>query len=118
MLRQSERADIHLDVVRSSSTRAGLRRSRTPEEVVEARHRAAGPHPKLGYDNFDRRDLTDEQRTAYRDEAVRLYRRLHARSRHRVGRPGRGTTTIKALSRTAHRATRPLYTLVNPAGTP
>ncbi len=38
----------------------------TPEEV-EARHRAAGRDPKLGYDGFDR-DLTDEQRAAYRAE--------------------------------------------------
>ena len=38
----------------------------TPDET-EARHRAAGRDPKLGYDNFDR-DLTDEQKAAYRAE--------------------------------------------------
>jgi len=36
----------------------------TPEEV-EARHRAKGEDPKLGYDGFDR-DLTEEQIAAYR----------------------------------------------------
>jgi glutamyl-tRNA synthetase len=38
----------------------------TPEEI-EARHRAAGRDPKLGYDNADR-DLTEEQKAAYRAE--------------------------------------------------
>ena len=46
----------------------------TPEEV-EARHLAAGRNPKLGYDNFDR-DLTDEQRAAYRTEGRRPVLRL------------------------------------------
>src|SRR5699024_7677756 len=32
-----------------------------------ARHRAAGRDPKLGYDGFDR-DLTDEQKQAFREE--------------------------------------------------
>ena len=36
----------------------------TPEEV-EARHRAAGRDPKLGYDGYDR-DLTEAQRDALR----------------------------------------------------
>ncbi len=38
----------------------------TPEEV-EARHRAAGRDPKLGYDNADR-EFTEQQRAAFRAE--------------------------------------------------
>jgi glutamyl-tRNA synthetase len=36
-------------------------------DEIEARHRAAGRDPKLGYDNADR-DLTEEQRAAFRAE--------------------------------------------------
>ena len=36
-------------------------------EEIEARHRAAGRDPKLGYDNADR-DLTEDQRAAFRAE--------------------------------------------------
>ena len=58
--------DIYRDVLAKLVAAAGTstRRTRLPEEV-EARHLAAGRNPKLGYDNFDR-DLTDEQRAAYR----------------------------------------------------
>ncbi|MGV2516763.1 UNVERIFIED_CONTAM: glutamate--tRNA ligase, partial [Bacillus subtilis] len=38
----------------------------TPQEIEE-RHRAAGRDPKLGYDGFDR-DLTEEQKAAFRAE--------------------------------------------------
>ena len=46
----------------------------TPEEI-EARHRAAGRDPKLGYDNADR-DLTEEQKAAFRAEGRRPVFRL------------------------------------------
>jgi len=63
--RQSERGEIYRDVLqRLLDTGEAYEAFSTPEEV-EARHVAAGRNPKLGYDNFDR-DLTDEQRAAFR----------------------------------------------------
>ena len=44
-------------------------------EEVEARHRAAGRDPKLGYDNHDR-DLTAEQKAAFRAEGRQPVLRL------------------------------------------
>ena len=44
-------------------------------EEIEARHRAAGRDPKLGYDNADR-DLTEEQNAAFRAEGRRPVLRL------------------------------------------
>lgn len=63
--RQSERMDTYRDVV-SRLVEAGLvyESFSTPEEV-EARRLAAGQDPKRGYDNGDR-DLTDEQKAAFR----------------------------------------------------
>ncbi|HKC28661.1 MAG TPA: glutamate--tRNA ligase, partial [Jatrophihabitans sp.] len=52
-----------------------LYESYSTNEEIEARHRAAGRDPKLGYDNFDR-DLTEEQRAAYRAEGRRPVLRL------------------------------------------
>src|SRR5689334_3969613 len=59
--RQSQRLDVYADVGRRLLA-AGLAYESfsTPEEV-EARRRAAGQDPKLGYDNADR-ELTDDQR--------------------------------------------------------
>jgi glutamyl-tRNA synthetase len=65
--RQSERMDIYADVA-ARLLEAGLAYESfsTPDEVEE-RRRAAGQDPKLGYDNKDR-DLTDEQKAAFRAE--------------------------------------------------
>lgn len=116
--RQSERRDLHADVVaRLLAAGEAYEAFSTPEEV-EARHRAAGRDPKLGYDNFDR-DLTAEQRAAYVSEGRKPVVRLRM--------PDtdiswddlvRGTTTIKAGTVPDFAVTRasgdPLYTLVNP----
>ncbi|ANY24194.1 glutamate--tRNA ligase [Gordonia terrae] len=116
--RQSERRDLHAEVVaRLLAAGEAYEAFSTPEEV-EARHRAAGRDPKLGYDNFDR-DLTAEQRAAYVDEGRKPVVRLRM--------PDtdiswddlvRGTTTIKAGTVPDFALTRasgdPLYTLVNP----
>lgn len=116
--RQSERRDLHTDVVaRLLAAGEAYEAFSTPEEV-EARHRAAGRDPKLGYDNFDR-DLTAEQRAAYVAEGRKPVVRLRM--------PDtdiswddlvRGTTTIKAGTVPDFALTRasgdPLYTLVNP----
>lgn len=65
--RQSERTEIYTDVAgRLLAAGEAYESYSTPEEI-EARHRAAGRDPKLGYDNADR-DLTAEQAARYRAE--------------------------------------------------
>ena len=44
-------------------------------EEIEARHRAKGEPPRLGYDGYDRH-LTDEQRDAFRAEGRRPVLRM------------------------------------------
>jgi len=65
--RQSERHDIYPDVVRRLVEGGYAYQSFSTPEEVEERHVVAGRHKALGYDGFDR-DLTDDQKTAYRAE--------------------------------------------------
>ncbi|WP_158887487.1 glutamate--tRNA ligase [Amycolatopsis anabasis] len=65
--RQSERREIYADVAARLLQAGELYEAFSTAEEVEARRKAAGQDPKLGYDNFDR-DLTDEQRAAFRAE--------------------------------------------------
>jgi glutamyl-tRNA synthetase len=65
--RQSERADIYREVAAKLLAAGHAYESFSTPEEVEARRRAAGQDPKLGYDNADRH-LTDEQKQAFRDE--------------------------------------------------
>ncbi|MGI9062968.1 MAG: glutamate--tRNA ligase [Pseudonocardiaceae bacterium] len=65
--RQSERADIYADVVRRLFEAGEAYESFSTPEEVEARHRAAGRDPKLGYDGADR-DLTAERIAELRAE--------------------------------------------------
>ncbi len=65
--RQSERRDIYAEVVDKLRAAGHVYESYSTPEEVEARHRAAGREPKLGYDGFDR-ELSDAQRAAYRAE--------------------------------------------------
>ncbi|MDY6807424.1 MAG: glutamate--tRNA ligase [Actinomycetota bacterium] len=116
--RQSERRELHLDVVaRLLESGEAYEAFSTPEEV-EARHRAAGRDPKLGYDNFDR-DLTDQQRADFRADGRKPVVRLRMPD-HDITWDDlvRGTTTIKAGTVPDFALTRasgdPLYTLVNP----
>ncbi len=116
--RQSERRGLHLDVVaRLLEAGEAYEAFSTPEEV-EARHRAAGRDPKLGYDNFDR-ELTDQQRADFRAEGRKAVVRLRMPDRDITWDDlVRGTTTIKAGTVPDFALTRasgdPLYTLVNP----
>ena len=64
--RQSERGAIYADALRRLVGGGEVYESFSSGEEIEARHRAAGRDPKLGYDNADR-DLTEEQRQAFRD---------------------------------------------------
>lgn len=63
--RQSERRDIYADVAQRLLEAGYAYESYSTPEEVEARHRAAGRDPRLGYDNFDR-TLTDEQKATFR----------------------------------------------------
>ncbi|MRH91039.1 glutamate--tRNA ligase [Nocardia sp. SYP-A9097] len=116
--RQSQRRDIHLDVVaRLLAAGEAYESFSTPEEV-EARHKAAGRDPKLGYDNFDR-DLTDEQIAAYKAEGRPAVIRLRMPDRDLTWVDlVRGETTFRAGVVPDFALTRgngdPLYTLVNP----
>ncbi|MGB6247103.1 glutamate--tRNA ligase [Gordonia sp. (in: high G+C Gram-positive bacteria)] len=116
--RQSERKQIHLDVVAKLVAAGEAYEAYSTNEEVEARHKAAGRDPKLGYDNFDR-DLTDEQRAEYRAQGRAPVVRLRMPAEDLVWDDlVRGTTTIKAGTVPDFALTRgngdPLYTLVNP----
>ena len=116
--RQSERRDLHLDVVRKLVEAGEAYEAFSTPEEVEERHKAAGRDPKLGYDGYDR-DLTDEQKQAYRDEGrspvIRLRMPDHALAWDDLV---RGHMEFKAGSVPDFALTRsngiPLYTLVNP----
>ncbi|QKT12373.1 glutamate--tRNA ligase [Rhodococcus sp. W8901] len=116
--RQSQRRDLHLDVVRKLLDAGEAYESFSTPEEVEARHKAAGRDPKLGYDNFDR-DLTPEQRQAYLDEGRKPVVRLRMPDHDLAWNDlVRGETTFKAGTVPDFALTRgngiPLYTLVNP----
>ena len=116
--RQSERMDLYRDVLaRLLAVGEAYEAYSTPEEV-EARHVAAGRNPKLGYDNYDR-DLTSEQRAAYRAEGRRPVVRLRMSDSELNWRDlVRGEMSYAAGSIPDFALTRgngePLYTLVNP----
>lgn len=65
--RQSQRGDIYQDVTAKLRAAGHVYESYSTPEEVEARHKAAGRDPKLGYDNFDR-ELSEEQITAFKAE--------------------------------------------------
>jgi glutamyl-tRNA synthetase len=116
--RQSERRAIYTDVVERLRAAGHLYESFTSNEETEARHRAAGRDPKLGYDNFDR-TLTAEQRAAYRAEGRRPVLRLRMPDED-LGWTDvvRGDVTFARGSVSDFVVVRangdPLYTLVNP----
>lgn len=116
--RQSQRLDLYKDVV-AKLIEAGYAYEAysTPEEV-EARHRAAGRDPKLGYDNFDR-DLSAEQIAAFKAEGRQPVLRVRMPDEDvTFADMVRGDITFKAGSIPDYVIVRadgsPLYTLVNP----
>jgi glutamyl-tRNA synthetase len=116
--RQSQRRELHLDVVQRLLAAGEAYESFSTPEEVEARHRAAGRDPKLGYDNFDR-DLTPEQIAAYKAEGRPAVVRLRMPEHDLVWNDlVRGEITAKAGTVPDFALTRgtgdPLYTLVNP----
>jgi glutamyl-tRNA synthetase len=65
--RQSQRHDVYREVAAELVEAGHAYESFSTNEEVDARRRAAGQDPKLGYDNADR-FLTDAQKAAFRDE--------------------------------------------------
>lgn len=116
--RQSQRGALYADVVARLVAGGHVYESFSTPEEIEARHRAAGRDPKLGYDGFDR-DLTDEQKAAYRAEGREPVLRLRMPDEDvSFTDLVRGEVTFKAGSVPDYVVVRangqPLYTLVNP----
>jgi glutamyl-tRNA synthetase len=65
--RQSERRALYADVVAKLVAGGHVYESFSSAQEIEARHRAAGRDPKLGYDNLDR-ELSEAQKSAFRAE--------------------------------------------------
>jgi glutamyl-tRNA synthetase len=116
--RQSERRAIYADVVAKLVAAGHVYESFSTPEEVEARHRAAQRNPKLGYDGYDR-DLTDEQKAAFRAEGREAVLRLRMPDEDLSWTDlVRGEVTFAAGSVPDFAVVRangdPLYTLVNP----
>ncbi len=116
--RQSERMDIYKDVARKLLEGGYAYESFSTPEEVEERHRAAGRNPKLGYDGFDR-DLTEEQKAAFRAEGREPVIRIRMPDEDvSFNDLIRGEVTFKPGSVPDYVIVRangdPLYTLVNP----
>lgn len=65
--RQSERTHIYLDVIEKLKASGHIYESYLTGEEIDERNKAAGRAVQLGYDNSER-DLSEEQRAAYRAE--------------------------------------------------
>ncbi|WP_336857311.1 glutamate--tRNA ligase [Sinomonas albida] len=116
--RQSRRLDLYKDVAAKLKNAGFLYESYSTPAEIEARHRAAGRDPKLGYDNSDR-DLTAEQVAAFRAEGREPVLRFRMPEEDVVFNDLiRGEITFKAGSVPDFVVVRadgsPLYTLVNP----
>jgi glutamyl-tRNA synthetase len=73
--RQSERHEIYADVAAKLLAAGHAYESFSTNEEVDARRRAAGQDPKLGYDNHDRH-LSEERKAAFRAEGRQPVLRL------------------------------------------
>jgi len=116
--RQSQRGDIYQDVIKRLHEGGFIYESFSTPEEIEARHRAAGRDPKLGYDGFDRH-LTEEQLAQYRAEGRQAVLRLRMPDEDITFNDlVRGEITFKAGSVPDFAVVRAngaaLYTLVNP----
>jgi glutamyl-tRNA synthetase len=116
--RQSERRDSYRNALGLLVQAGEVYESYSTAEEIEARHRAAGRDPKLGYDNADR-DLTEEQKAAFRAEGRSPVFRLRMPDRDiSFDDYVRGTVTFKAGTVSDFVLARgdgtPLYPLTNP----
>ncbi|MGH3449454.1 MAG: glutamate--tRNA ligase [Haloechinothrix sp.] len=116
--RQSLRREIYADIANRLLGAGELYEAFSTNDEVEARRKAAGQDPKLGYDNVDR-DLTEQQKVAFRAEGrapvLRLRMPEHDLSWNDLV---RGEITFKAHTIPDPVLVRangdPLYTLTNP----
>jgi len=116
--RQSQRSDLYQDVIAKLRAGGHIYESYSTPDEIEARHRAAGRDPKLGYDGFDR-DLSAEQVAAFKAEGREAVLRLRMPDEDITFTDlVRGEITFKAGSVPDFAVVRangaPLYTLVNP----
>jgi glutamyl-tRNA synthetase len=116
--RQSQRSDIYQDVIGRLREGGFVYESYSTPDEIEARHRAAGRDPKLGYDGFDRH-LTEEQLAQFKAEGREAVLRLRMPDEDITFNDlVRGEITFRAGSVPDFAVVRangaPLYTLVNP----
>ena len=116
--RQSQRMDLYRQVAAELLEAGYLYESFSTPAEVEARHVVRGEDPKLGYDGYDR-DLTDEQKAAFRAEGREPVLRMRMPDEDVTFTDlVRGEITFKAGSVPDYVVVRaggdPLYTLVNP----
>jgi len=116
--RQSERKHIYEEVVAKLKASGHLYESYLTGEEIDERNKAAGRAVQLGYDNSER-DLTEEQRAAYRAEGRSPALRLRVPDQDITFNDlVRGEITFPAGSFPDFVVVRPngqpLYTLVNP----
>jgi glutamyl-tRNA synthetase len=116
--RQSERRDSYRNALGLLVQAGEVYESYSTPEETEARHRAAGRDPKLGYDNADR-DLTEDQKAAFRAEGRSPVFRLRMPDRDiSFDDLVRGPVTFKAGTVSDFVLARgdgtPLYPLTNP----
>ena len=116
--RQSQRSDIYLAVIEKLKASGHIYESFLNAEEIDARNKAAGRAVQLGYDNSER-DLTEEQRAAYRAEGRQPALRLRVPDQDiSFTDLVRGEITFPAGSFPDFVVVRPngqpLYTLVNP----
>ena len=112
------RGDIYRKVIQQLLDAGEAYEAFSTNEEVEARHLAKGEDPKLGYDNYDR-DLTEEQKAAYRAEGRKSVIRLRMPDKDLGWNDMvRGYTEFKSQFVPDYVIARsdgsPLYTLVNP----
>ena len=116
--RQSQRGEIYRRVLSQLVAGGHVYEDFSTAAEVEARHRARGEDPKLGYDNYDR-DLTEERKAEFRALGREPVLRLRMPDEDiSFTDLVRGEITFKAGSVPDFVVARangtPLYTLVNP----
>ena len=116
--RQSRRSKIYADVIERLKAAGHVYESFSNAEEIDARNEAAGRPKQLGYDNYDR-DLTDDQKAAFRAEGRQPALRMRVPDMD-LGFDDlvRGEITFPAGSSTDFVVVRPngvpLYPFVNP----
>ncbi len=116
--RQSQRMELYKQVAAELLEAGYLYESFSTPQEIRARHVARGEDPQLGYDGHDR-DLTDEQKAAFRAEGREPVLRMRMPETDITFTDlVRGEITFKAGSVPDYVVVRaggdPLYTLVNP----